>query len=156
MIDRTDAHSPNTPPSNARPLQSRRILLAEDSADAQRLIAFMLHQEGAIVEVAENGRIAIDRVAETTGNGLGEAFDVIVMDMHMPVMDGYEATAELRRQGFTAPIVALTAQVNPGDREKCLAAGCDDYLAKRVDRIQLIDSLVRALDPSLSQSGSVI
>jgi len=156
MTDRNDAQPPDQPASNTRPLQSRRILLVEDGADAQRLVAFMLHQEGAVVEVAENGRVAVDRVAETAGNGLGEAFDLIVMDMHMPVMNGYEAAAELRRRGFTAPIIALTAHVMPGDREKCIAAGCDEYLTKPVDRIQMIGSLVRVLDRSLSQTGSAM
>jgi len=145
MIDRHAAPPFNPPVPTVRPLQSRRILLVEDGPDAQRLLTFMLQQEGAIVEVAENGRIAVDRVIEAAGAGLGEDFDLIVMDMQMPVMDGYEATAALRRRGYIAPIVALTAYVMTGDRERCLAAGCDEYFTKPVDRPRFLNALGRVL-----------
>lgn len=142
----------NVPRASARKnphtgqLRSRRILVVEDSLDSQGLIMFLLEQEGASVEVAENGRVAVDRVAETVTSGLGEEFDGIVMDLYMPVMDGYEATAELRRRGFAGPIIALTAHVQDEVRERSLAAGCDDYLTKPVDRQLLVNTLCRRLD----------
>jgi PAS domain S-box-containing protein len=111
---------------------SGRILLAEDAPDSQRLLAFFLRKAGAHVEVADNGRLAYERAL--AANDAGAPFDLIVMDMQMPELDGYGATAALRRHGFQTPILALTACAMDGDRERCLAAGCSDYVAKPVER----------------------
>jgi signal transduction histidine kinase len=116
-----------------------RVLLAEDGLDNQKLISMFLRKAGIDVTVVENGRLAVDRVRQ-------EDFDLILMDMAMPEMDGYEATSLLREIGCELPIVALTAHAMRGEREKCLAAGCTEYLTKPIDRATLICTLRGLLD----------
>ena len=117
-------------------LRGVKILLAEDSIDNQELLRTVLGNVGAEVEVVENGRLAVER-AETG------AFDVVLMDMNMPEMDGYEATRRLRDRGYARPILALTANAMSGDCEHCLAAGCNAHLAKPIDRKQLIETVAQ-------------
>jgi signal transduction histidine kinase/CheY-like chemotaxis protein len=114
-----------------------RILIAEDNPTNQLVATAQLHTLGIDqVTVAQNGREAVDAA-------LGEHFDLILMDVHMPVMDGYEATRLVRRSGVTTPIVALTANVLPEDRASYLDAGLVDYLAKPMDRALLRQMIVR-------------
>ena len=133
------------PSSTAEPIRAR-ILLAEDGPDNQRLISMMLRKAGADVAVAENGQMAVDRVRL-------ERFDLILMDMAMPVMDGYTAARTLRELGVDIPIVALTAHALAGEREKCLAAGCNAYLTKPIDRPDLL-AQIRALLESREKTPS--
>jgi CheY-like chemotaxis protein len=119
------------------------VLLVEDGPDNQRLIARYLRRAGAEVTVAENGQIALDCIADAQAAGGG--FDCILMDMQMPVLDGYEATQRLREQGYPGLIIALTAHAMPQDRVRCLEVGCDDYTTKPVDRKQLISLLQERL-----------
>ena len=113
-----------------------RVLLVEDGPDSQRIIAFMLKKSGADVTLADNGQVACELAL--TAMAEGRPFDVILMDMQMPVMDGYDATKKLRAEGYTWPIIALTAHAMTGDREKCLECGCDDYIIKPLVREKLI------------------
>jgi two-component system CheB/CheR fusion protein len=111
-----------------------RILLVEDGTDNQRLLRMQLGDAGASVTSALDGKSAVDLAAR-------ESFDLILMDMQMPVMDGYAATMELRRRGLTTPIIALTAFAMAEDRDKCLAAGCSGYLSKPIDEEKLLKTV---------------
>jgi signal transduction histidine kinase/HPt (histidine-containing phosphotransfer) domain-containing protein len=146
----------------APPLQlCGRVLLAEDGIHNQRAISFYLKKSGIEVAVATNGRIACDIAMEALA--LMKPFDVILMDMQMPEMDGYEAAMSLRQQGYPGPIIALTAHAMSHDRDRCIKAGCTDYLSKPIDRKQLIGTLstyLRQAPPtnggaSISPSGGI-
>jgi PAS domain S-box-containing protein len=126
-------------PENKSPAIAPRILLVEDNAVNQKVAAKMLRKLGCQVDVAANGLEALDMSSRF-------AFDLIFMDCLMPELDGFEATAELRRRwagAAQAPIVAMTANAMEGDRERCLAAGMDDYISKPVDPGMLKSVLTR-------------
>jgi CheY-like chemotaxis protein len=153
----TDAAAPQaatvpTPQSVPTTRLDCRVLLAEDGPDNQRLIAFFLKKAGAQVAIAENGQLAHDQALAARAKG--EPFDVVLMDMQMPVMDGYEATRRLRAEGYTGTIVALTANAMEGARQKCFDVGCNDYATKPVDRQELLATVARWATPCANR-GSV-
>lgn len=119
-------------------LAGRSILVIEDSKDNQLLADLFLTEAGARVDFAENGQLGIEAATR-------EKYDAILMDIQMPVMDGYTATAELRRKGFEAPIIALTGYAMKEDQEKCLKVGCNAYLSKPFDREKLVTCVTDAL-----------
>ena len=119
-------------------LPASRILLVEDGQTNQKLISLLLRRAGAEVEIAENGKIGVQLAT-------AHEFDLIMMDMQMPVMDGYAATRELRRLGLTLPVIALTAHAMKGDEEKCRSYGCSGYLTKPIDSGRLLQAVAAAL-----------
>ena len=121
---------------NSEQVSNLRILLAEDNPVNQRLATKLLEKRGHQVTVTATGRGAFERIQE-------ETFDVVLMDVQMPDMDGLEATALIREweknRGSRTPIVALTAHSMKGDRDRCLAAGMDTYVTKPFDAARLIE-----------------
>jgi PAS domain S-box-containing protein len=117
---------------------SGRVLVAEDVRTNQMLIKILLERMGMDVTIAADGEQALQMA-------LAEKFDLILMDIHMPRMDGYKATDALRKEGIKTPIVALTANAMKGDEKKCIDAGCDDYLAKPINRNELLEKLNKYL-----------
>jgi len=114
-----------------------RVLLVDDDPSIARLTTFHLQQLNAQVDYAENGKVALERVAR-------HVYDLILIDMDMPVMNGFTAVQEMRRRGYSGRIVAATGLTEPGAQERCLAAGCDEYIPKpyaRADLAVLLESL---------------
>jgi ammonium transporter, Amt family len=126
-------------------LSGVRILLAEDGIDNQRLINAILSRAGASVENVENGKLAVAQVESQH-----EPYDVILMDMNMPEMDGFEATRLLRSHGYKGFVIALTAYAMADDCKACLDAGCDEYLAKPINRAMLLQTIFRYTRKSAS------
>jgi PAS domain S-box-containing protein len=127
-----------------KPKECLHILVTEDNSVNQRLIARMLEKRGHEVKVAGNGREALDALRRAN-------YDLVFMDVQMPIMDGFEATGEHRRReklgGLHTPIIALTAHAMKGDRERCLDAGMDGYLTKPIRANELDEILSRYLQP---------
>ncbi len=124
------------------------VLLAEDVPANQMLASLLLKKMGLEVTLADDG-------AEAVSKALSQPFDLIFMDIQMPNVDGYEATIKLREEGVTTPIIALTAHAMKGDQEKCLKAGCNDYLSKPIDRNELLEVVGKHISsehPCVSQA----
>jgi len=134
--------------SGEKQLHSRfagEILLVEDNPDNQTLLTYMIRKNGPNVTLAENGKVALEKVNT-------REFDLILMDMQMPVMGGLEATRVLRDKGYQGGIVALTANALSEDREKCIEAGCNEFLTKPIDRKRLEQVLSHYMQPIESDS----
>ncbi|MFT3787912.1 MAG: ATP-binding protein [Tepidisphaeraceae bacterium] len=123
------------------PTLAGRVLIAEDGPDNATLVKYLLTRAHLQPVIVSNGKEAVDRIAS------GDHFDLILMDMCMPVMDGYTATQTLRDRGYEGPIIALTASATVLDRDRCLAAGCTDYALKPIDRDNFFSTLQRHLPP---------
>jgi CheY-like chemotaxis protein len=132
--------------------------VVEDGTSNQKFISIVLNRAGASFELAANGQIGLELA-------LAEKFDAVLMDMQMPVMDGFTAARRLRKAGSTLPIIALTANAMKGEEEKCRSAGCSGYLAKPID----VDLLLRrslataanrsrwsSLPPNSTTSGKLV
>jgi two-component system sensor histidine kinase/response regulator len=130
-------------------LRGVRILLTEDNEINQQIARELLEGAGASVDIANNGREAVERVSA------GEAYDIVLMDLQMPEMDGFQATAKLRSDDrFAAlPIVAMTAHATTEERLRCLAAGMNDHIAKPIDPEQLIATVARFRDSAGVNAG---
>jgi len=115
-----------------------KVLVAEDNPSNQKLIAILLQRMGLEVILADDGIEAVAQCGE-------HAFDIILMDMQMPNMNGYDTTRQLRSQGVRTPIIAVTANAMTGDEKKCIDVGCDGYLSKPIDRNKLEDLVSRYL-----------
>ena len=130
-------------PQGSLPVLHGRVLVAEDGVDNQRLIERLLKRVGLEVTLAGDGRAAVDQAL--AAEAAGRPFGAVLMDMQMPALDGYAATQALRDAGFARPIIALSAHAMIEDRERCLAAGCDAFAAKPIDRRALIELLAEHL-----------
>ncbi|HEV3340263.1 MAG TPA: response regulator, partial [Pirellulales bacterium] len=126
-------------------LRGCRLLIVEDNPFNRKLIRLTFERGGAVVEVAENGQEGVEKAAAA-------AFDVVLMDMQMPVMDGFTATTRFRERGYAGPIVALTAHALPEEREKCLNTGCDAFVSKPID-LDHLKAVVAEFAASTAGSG---
>jgi CheY-like chemotaxis protein/HPt (histidine-containing phosphotransfer) domain-containing protein len=130
---RKDRAARGIDPSQLR-LKAARVLVVDDGEPNRELICLVLRRAGLTVDEAGNGAEALTAIAKAK-------YDVVLMDMQMPVKDGYTATTELREQGYTMPVIALTGHAMKGDEEKCRAAGCTGYLTKPVNIDELLQTV---------------
>ena len=135
-------------PGTPLPSLVGHVLLAEDNPDNRRILLHYLRMSGLEMDVAEDGNIAVEKA-------LANGYDLILMDIQMPGVDGYTATRELRRANYDGPIIALTAHAMREERERCLEAGCNDYLTKPVERRTLLETVARYL-PDHSISAAIV
>jgi CheY-like chemotaxis protein len=138
----SQGHNPAAPVAPAKPkrLTGLRLLVVEDNKINQMVAKGLLTQEGADVTLADNGQLGVAAVAQSE-----TPFDVVLMDVQMPVMDGYAATRMIRQEmGLTAlPVIAMTANAMASDRAACLAAGMNDHIGKPFELDQLVAMLLR-------------
>jgi PAS domain S-box-containing protein len=148
LVDRPEREVKAAAPAVAKAvpsLRNYRILVVDDGDTNRKLVRLLLGRAGAEVEQAENGQQAVERA-------LAESFDLILMDMQMPIMDGYAATRKLRSRGVSIPIIAMTANAMKGDDSRCLEAGCSGYIPKPIDQDLLLTTVGRSLVGDASQA----
>lgn len=132
LAEKKDETSIKRSPGELIDLTGVRVLFVDDSEDNQELVAHFLTSAGASVDLAGNGREGVDRA-------MAGDHHVVLMDVQMPILDGYLATTELRQRGFTTPIIALTAHAMKEERQRCIRVGCNDYLTKPLNHLALIE-----------------
>jgi len=118
-----------------------RVLLAEDGLDNQLLIASYMRKAGIELDIAANGRVALEMLESAASSGSADRgpYDLLITDMQMPEMDGYSLARAIRERGSTIPIIALTAHAMAEDRARCIEAGCDDYISKPINKAELLE-----------------
>lgn len=131
-VEKAGTHTPALPE-----LAGLRVLITDDSDDNLELVKRLLRKKGLLVEIAHNGEEAISKSQE-------QPFDLILMDIEMPQMNGYETLGELRKRGYQKPVIALTAQALLEERTKAIAAGFNDHVTKPIDSERLFDAIVRS------------
>ena len=147
-VERVDAKQTVRP--KKFPTIHSRILLADDRRDVWQVGKHFLEKCGAEVVIAENGKLAVEMTTQASEEG--RPFDLILMDMQMPIMDGRQAVANIRELGYKTPIIALTADAMDGEREFCIAMGCDEYFPKPIDGL-LLTNLIAEMIACTSQSS---
>jgi CheY-like chemotaxis protein len=131
-----------------------RVLVVEDNLLNQEVANYVLVHAGASVDFASNGRIAVSMLGENMAGNAAAQYDAVLMDLQMPVMDGFEATAAIRALGLDdLPVIAMTANALDEDRRRALAAGMNDYLAKPIDVDELVDMLIRITGRAAAPPG---
>jgi len=142
--------SPSAPPGH---LSNCRILVVEDDLDHQPLLAIILRKAGADVTIAANGQEGVDSACAARKDG--SPFDMIVMDLQMPVLNGLDAARVLRAKGFTSPIIALTARATSTDRKQCLEAGFNEFVPKPIHRADFVEKLAFQWKQATAELGTV-
>ncbi len=125
-------------------LANKRILIVDDAKDNRVLLQHYFKSTRAHIDFAYDGQQAVERITKARDNDA--PFHIVLMDMQMPVLDGYSATRQLRQLGITTPIIALTAHALDGDRDQCIDAGCDEYITKPVNRKALINACIQMIE----------
>ncbi len=145
MVNHNTSVTPATSTSAPTgPLAGLKILVVEDGPENQWLIGMHLRNAGASVTPATDGREGVAKARDA--QACDAPYDTVLMDMQMPIMDGYTAAGEVRKLGYDGPIIAFTAHAMTGDREKCLEAGCDDYKTKPINGPDLVATIRRLVD----------
>ncbi len=134
------------------PYLGGRVLIAEDNESISKFLAYRLGKSGSEVAIAQDGQEALDLALASHRSG--KPFDWVLMDLQMPKLDGFEATRQLRREGYRGPIIALTAYANNEHKEECLRFGCDDHISKPVDWPRLVEVLNRHRGKLSDASGA--